>query len=267
MLNAEPRTEVDQSVHNELIVDQFTRQAASFAQRHKLEESLQLMLNLSGVSGSDTVLDVACGPGIVSCAFAAVARHVTGIDLTPAMLEHARILQAERTLDNITWLQGDVSALPFPDNSFSVVVTRYTFHHFLSPETVLSEMVRVCHPGGCVLVADVTPETAKLSAYDHFETLRDPSHVHALSLDALRGLLARTKLRQVRSASFRLEMDFELLLSGSFPNPGEADWIRQWIHGDLGKDHIGLGVHLKDDRYFISFPITIVAAEKSIQEG
>lgn len=267
MLNGATTVEVDQAVHNGLIVDQFTRQAALFAERNKLEDSLPLMLQFSGVSATDTVLDVACGPGIVACAFAAVARHVTGIDITPAMLEQARALEAERGLANLTWVQGDVTALPFADNSFSIVVTRYTFHHFLSPEAVLSEMARVCRPGGRVVVSDITPEAAKSAAYDHFETLRDPSHAHALPLDALRGLFARANLCPVEMASFAREMEFEFLLSGSFPDPGDADRMREMIYGDLGKDEIGIGAHLKDEKIFISFPVTVIAAEKTLHEG
>ncbi len=267
MLHAEPRTETDPAVHNGLIVDQFTRQAVLFAERNKLEDSLPLMLQFSGVSASDTVLDVACGPGIVACAFAAVARHVTGIDITPAMLEQARALKAERGLTNLTWVQGDVTALPFADNSFSIVVTRYTFHHFLSPEAVLREMARVCRPGGRVVVSDITPEAAKSAAYDRFETLRDPSHAHALPLGALRSLFARANLRQVEMASFGREMEFEFLLTGSFPNPGDAERMRELIHGDLGKDEIGIGAHVRDEKIFVSFPVTVIAAEKTLQEG
>ena len=267
MLHAESRTEVDQAAHNGLIVDQFTRQAALFAERNRLEESLPFLLQFSGVSARDTVLDVACGPGIVACAFAEVAGHVTGIDLTPAMLEQARALQTVRALANLTWVQGDVTALPFADDSFSIVVTRYTFHHFLSPEAVLGEMARVCRPGGRVVISDITPDAAKSSAYDRFETLRDPSHVHALALDTLRGMVAGANLRQVEMARFGREMEFEFLLSGSFPNPGDAERMREWIHDDVGKDVIGIGAHVKDGKYFVSFPVTVIAAEKAIHEG
>jgi ubiquinone/menaquinone biosynthesis C-methylase UbiE len=267
MLNAELKTEADQVVHNGLIVDQFTRQAQVFAERNRVEESLPLMLQFSGVSASDTVLDVACGPGIIACAFAEVAEAVIGIDLTPAMLDEARALQAERSLRNVSWIEGDVTALPFADNSFSIVVTRYTFHHFLSPEAVLGEMARVCRPGGRVVVSDVTPEPAKSAAYDRFETLRDPSHTHALPLDTLRGFFARANLRQVEMESFRREMEFDFLLSSSYPNPGDAERMREMIEGDLGKDEMDLGAHVKDGKIYISFPVTVVAGEKNLQEG
>src|SRR4029077_9768027 len=95
------------------------------------------------------------GPRRVACSVAEVARHVTGLDLTPAMIEQAQARQRSKGLTNLTWLVGDAVPLPFPDASFSVVSTRYSFHHFLDPEAVLAEMVRVCSPGGRVAVIDV----------------------------------------------------------------------------------------------------------------
>ena len=128
--------------HNRVILDQFTKQAISFSQMQN--HSPELILNAAQVNANDTVLDVACGPGLMACEFAAIARHVTGIDLVPAMIERAQALQASQGRTNITWKVGDVLPLPFPDASFSLVFTRYSFHHFLDPQSVLREMVRVC---------------------------------------------------------------------------------------------------------------------------
>jgi len=135
--------------HQAAILDQFTRQAVPFSQQpaHSQEAFLDLMLQMSGVGPADIVLDVACGPGLVACAFAARAQHVTGIDLTPAMIARAKQIQQERKLTNLTWQVGDVLPLPYPDASFSLVITRYTFHHFLDPRAVFAEMVRVCTRG------------------------------------------------------------------------------------------------------------------------
>jgi ubiquinone/menaquinone biosynthesis C-methylase UbiE len=48
---------------------------------------------------------------------------VTGIDLTPAMIERAKGLQKSKGLRNLSWHAGDVMTLPFPDDSFSLVFT------------------------------------------------------------------------------------------------------------------------------------------------
>jgi len=272
VLNSDPNTAANAAVsnariHNARILDQFTRQAATFAERHAHTDPLERMLRVAGVTADDTVLDLGCGPGIVSCAFAQVARHVTGLDLASAMLEKARARQADRGLTNMSWVCGDVAKLPFADNSFSMVVTRYTFHHFLSPAGVLAEMARVCRPGGRVVVADVTPEAEKLATYDLFETLRDPSHAHALSFEDLNGLFAASGLRDSKIETFGLEMNFEDLMSGSFPNSEDVDRVRQMVYDDAGKDSIGLAAQYKDGKYVVTFPTTVIAATKAAAEG
>jgi len=79
-------------------VSQFTKQAASFAKmkEHSNEDEFELMYSLTKVNPDDNVLDVACGPGIVACALARVARRVTGIDITPAMIEQASSFKQKR---------------------------------------------------------------------------------------------------------------------------------------------------------------------------
>jgi len=91
------------SRHNSIIVEQFTRQAAPFARMHTAEESMELFKRVAGVTRDDIALDVACGPGLVACAFAKIAKHVSGVDITPAMLEQARQLQQRERLTNIEW--------------------------------------------------------------------------------------------------------------------------------------------------------------------
>ena len=96
--------------HRDLIVEQFTKQAVPFSTAPGVrdEEALRLLVDFTGAGPEDTVLDVACGPGLVVCALAAVVRHATGIDVTPAMIERARALAAEKGLANVAWRVGDV---------------------------------------------------------------------------------------------------------------------------------------------------------------
>ena len=107
----------DTHAHREAILDQFTRQAVPFATAPSIkdETALRLVVEFSGAGPADTVLDVACGPGLIVVAFARVVKHATGIDLTPAMLERARTYAAEQGVTNVSWQQGDVLPLPYPD--------------------------------------------------------------------------------------------------------------------------------------------------------
>src|SRR2546422_10513635 len=123
------------TTHKDSILDQFTRQAVPFttAPSIKDEAALRLIVEFSGAGPDDTVLDVACGGGLVVCAFARTARHATGIDLTPAMLEQARENPAAPGLTHVTWKQGDVPPLAFPGPSVPTCPSRVAFHPLLYP--------------------------------------------------------------------------------------------------------------------------------------
>lgn len=256
----------DHAGHRQQVLDQFTRQAAPFRElpAHSNEDSFQLVLQACRLAPADRVLDVACGPGLTACAFAERVEHVTGIDLTPAMIEQARDLQRTKGLENLAWHVGDVTTLPFPDGAFSLVFTRYSFHHMLDPKAVLTEMARVCAPGGRVVLVDVyssSPEQAK--AYDHVETLRDPSHVRALGLDEFEGLFEASGLEGTTVVFDKLDVALEDLLGSSFPNPGNADEIRRIFTQDLGVDQLGVGAYASDNGIRFGFPLVILAARKS----
>jgi len=248
--------------HDQTIVDQFTRQAVPFAEMPTHAVAIPMLLEMSGVGALDDVLDVACGPGLVACDFAPYARHVTGIDITPEMIRQAEERAKSQDLSNVTWRVGPASPLPFPDAHFSVVVTRYSFHHFLHPAAAFSEMVRVCKPGGAVLVADVVLPPEKVGAYDQVETLRDPSHTHALTFDEMRALFDAANLTNIRSAQYKVESEVEKQLAASFPNPGDADKVRAMFLADLGVDKLGMGAHRRDDEIHFAFPVTITVGIK-----
>jgi ubiquinone/menaquinone biosynthesis C-methylase UbiE len=226
------------------------------------ETALALIIDFSGAGPDDTVLDVACGPGLVVCAFARVARHATGIDLTPAMLDRARAHAAGLGLTNVTWRQGDVLPLPWPAASFTLVTSRFAFHHFLDPQAVLDEMVRVCAPGGTVLVVDAAPAPDKAAAFNRMERLRDPSHVRALPLAEHRQLFARAGLPEPRVTHYRLEGELEGLLSRSFPEPGAAETIRGLFADSVATDALDMQTRRDADTIRFGYPVAVLAARR-----
>ena len=188
------------STHRTLVQEQFTRQAVPFANAPAIRnaETLDRIVDGSGVGRSDTVLDVGCGPGLLACACAVRARSVTGVDVTAAMLQQARAEERGRGLSNLRWVQADAACLPYRDQQFSIVTSRLTFHHLVEPLTVLREMVRVCCRGGRVVVVDVSPPSEKAAAFNTMEKLRDPSHTRALPVEELTALFASAGLEHSR---------------------------------------------------------------------
>ena len=107
------------------------------------------------------VLEVGCGPGHLSTRLA--RRHgleMTGLDLDPAMIARAQAnTDRPPTGDQRRpeFLVGDVTALAFPDESFDLVVSTLSMHHWADPTSGLAEIGRVLRPGGRALIWDFRP--------------------------------------------------------------------------------------------------------------
>ena len=207
------------------------------------------------------VLDVACGPGIVACAAAKQAGHVTGLDLTPAMIEQARARQAREALANCDWQVGNATALPFADGTFDRVITRYSFHHMPAPGRALKEMTRVTKPGGRVVVIDATPTAETQAAYDAMETLRDPSHTSALTLDQLRALGHGAGLTETAIDFHRLDARLQTLA-----DPADMAALTALFDADIagGEDCIGVEARRDAEGIVFRFPISILAWTKPV---
>jgi ubiquinone/menaquinone biosynthesis C-methylase UbiE len=254
------------SSHRDLILDQFTRQATPFSTAKTIanEDALRLLVEFSGAGPDDTVLDVACGGGLVVCAFAPVVRRAEGIDITPAMLDRARALAAEKGLTNTTWRQGDVLPLPYPEASFTIVTSRFTFHHFQDPLAVLREMKRVCARGGRIAVVDTeaSADPVKAAEFNRMEVLRDPSHVRALPASELTSLFRAAGLPEPRRTAYELRDELDNLLARSFPNPGDADRIRELFRLSAADDRLGIPIRLEGSAIHYAYPVAVLVADR-----
>jgi ubiquinone/menaquinone biosynthesis C-methylase UbiE len=255
--------------HHQEIVDQFTRQAAGFAASPtaRSEDILERMVRMARPQPDDTALDVASGPGLLVCALAGMVRHATGIDLTPAMLEQARRSQAAQGVENVTWVQGDVSALSWRGSSFDIVTCRFAFHHFPDPLAVLREMRRVCRAGGRIVVADSAPAADKAAAFNAMEKLRDPSHTRALPAAEMAKLLIAAGLPEPHVESTRLGLELDEFLSRSYPRKGDEAKIRAMFESALGDDAMDVQPQKEGSRIRFSVPVAIVAAEVPAGRG
>jgi ubiquinone/menaquinone biosynthesis C-methylase UbiE len=250
--------------HQERILDQFTRQAMPFSTANTITDAnaLRLIVAAAAPRPDDTVLDVACGGGIIVCAFAPEVKHATGIDMTPAMLDRARQLAAEKGIANVSWDQGDVGSLPYPDGAFDIVVTRFSMHHFLDPIAVLREMVRVCAPGGRVVVVDMyaSQDAAKAAEWNRLEKLRDPSHVRCLTLAELQGLFPQVGLPEPQASYYELRDEVRNLLRRSFPNPGDDVKIVEMFAASAEDDRLGIPVRREGEQINYAYQVAILAA-------
>lgn len=178
--------------------DRFARTAQRVAARQDARSALlaREVRDFVQPSGDERALDVGTGAGALALALAPLVREVVGLDPVPELLELAR----GRALPNTEFVEGDGTALPFPDGSFDLAGTHRTLHHIARPDRVVLELARVTRRGGRVLVVDqlAPDDPAQAAALHAFETARDPSHTRLLADGELRELFAASGLALVR---------------------------------------------------------------------
>ena len=174
----------------------------------------ELLRSFVAPRGDERALDVGTGAGTLALALAPLVREVVGVDIVEALLDRARA----NAPANVSFVEGDATALPFEPFSFDLVCTRRTLHHIARPELVVAELTRVTAPGGHVFVDDQIAPVDPLAALelDRFERARDPSHTRTLPDIDFRHLFDANGLLllQARFQTHRRELDYYLPLAG-----------------------------------------------------
>ena len=115
------------------------------------------LVKFAGIARGHEVLDVACGTGVVALTAARLGAKVTGVDLTPELIQRARQSSALMQLD-VEWYEGDAEALPLGDAKFDVVVSQFGHMFAPRPEVAVRELLRVLKPGGTLAFSTWPPE-------------------------------------------------------------------------------------------------------------
>ncbi|MBY0279226.1 methyltransferase domain-containing protein [Candidatus Binatia bacterium] len=233
--------------HVDRIRTQFTRQAEIYARMRQTtdQRGLDGLVQLAAALPRDRVLDVACGPGFLTMAFAARAEQVTGFDATEALLDLARAEASRRGLGNVTFASGDAEQLPYADESFDVVACRAAFHHFTRPERVLAEMRRVARRGGRLVIADMlgSDEPGRAALHDRMERLCDPTHVRALPQSELVRLFDSARLDVRHTARGELGITVDEWIAHGGPDDETERELRALAAASVDGDRAGLGMH------------------------
>jgi SAM-dependent methyltransferase len=238
--------------HEDRIREAFTLQAGTFEDERlnvAFTSGLPWLLSYVGPRPDDVVVDVAAGTGIVARALAADVARVTAVDSTPAMIEEGRRRAEAEGRDNLEFVSGSAEHLPFDDAAFSLVVTRFSLHHFADPTPAVREMARVVRPGGRLVVKDLvgSPDPAVAERQDHVERLRDPSHVRMPPRGSVRTWLQGAGLEVTDVAERDIDRPVEQWLQQSVTDDDAAAQVRAAFEADLaGKETTGLRPHRVD---------------------
>jgi ubiquinone/menaquinone biosynthesis C-methylase UbiE len=199
------------STHNDEKKEQvkayFSRTAASYvtSTSHRAGRDLQHLIEWGEFAKGQKALDIATGGGHTALAIAPLVEEITVTDLTPMMLEEARIFLVAQGVENAQFLVADAEQLPFADGSFERVTCRIAPHHFTDVAQAVKEVARVLKPGGIFLVIDsCAAEESELDIFaNKIEKWRDPSHGRSYKISEWQNFFRQAGLQIEGQESFR----------------------------------------------------------------
>lgn len=152
-----------------VIADEYDLRFSAETPNDKRFNEMEMTFILGKLKPGDEVLDMGCGTGRFTVPMAEKVRKVTGLDLCPAMIEKAREKTMQRGLD-VEFREGDMTSLPFADNSFDVVTSMVALMHIPlnQRQNAFSEAARVLKPGGKMIINVKNTAFEKLCPVDRF---------------------------------------------------------------------------------------------------
>jgi len=200
------------------------------------------LVSTAGVGRHDRVLDVACGTGALTCAFAERSGSAVGLDIMAPALVHARTYARERGLANVEFTLGEPERMPFADGAFTGAACRFSFHHFVNPARVFAEMGRVVAASGWMIIADMTAseDPAKAALHNELERLADPTHARTLAASEFETMFAAHGFRSLMKIARDARTTLDEWIGFNHAPPEAAARIRTLMESSLDGDRAGL---------------------------
>jgi SAM-dependent methyltransferase len=198
--------------HERVVEAQFGPQARAYVESavHSQGADLDAIGALADKLSPELALDLGAGGGHVAYALARHARRVIATDLSREMLAAVAQTAREKGLSNIETAEAPAERLPFEDETFDFVASRYSAHHWRDFEAGIREARRALKRGGRAVFVDVyAPGQALFDTHlQAIELLRDHSHVRDYSCAQWLDALARSRFATEACRTWRLRMDF-----------------------------------------------------------
>lgn len=248
--------------HAQLVTAQFGPRAAAYvtSQVHATGADLEQLAELAKTGSPNArALDLGCGGGHASFHVAPHVGQMVAYDMSVDMLNAVSHAAADRGMSNIVTRQGVAEALPFPDGSFDLVVSRFSAHHWNDLEAGLSEARRVLKDNGRAVFIDVVGPASPLcdTHLQSIELLRDMSHVRNYSAAAWVQALTEAGFVTGAKTARRLRLEFSSWVTRMRPPDLNVAAIRT-LQAHMPRE-VADYLELEDDGSFSIDTLTIEA--------
>lgn len=244
-----------EEMHKDRVKKEFSKQVKALAHAPFFtdQEIIEKIKNAAKLSEKMKVLDAGCGPGIITEALAPNVKELVAYDLTPKMVEAARIRCESAGLNNVEYKTGMIESLPYDDEYFDSVVSRLVMHHLSEPIRGFREMYRVLKKGGKLILADIISDEdpQKEMLHNALEILRDPSHVRMLPLNELIEGLESSSFEIICEDFWVKEREFSEWLAIT-NSPERAEPLKTVMNA-LAQSGIDAGINLRSNANTVYF--------------
>lgn len=199
--------------------EQYNQLANQYDQRWSryVANTLSFLKIWAQIAPTDRVLDVACGTGEFERLILKEnpKQNMVGVDISDEMLTIAQ--QKLQPYPNVCFQHASVSALPFPDASFDIVISANAFHYFDDPVVALQEMKRVLKPHGNLTILDWCKDFLVCRICDWVLQRIDPTHQQCYTQAEFHQLLSRAGFRIQKSSTVRFGFIWGLMVATATP--------------------------------------------------
>jgi SAM-dependent methyltransferase len=202
------------------------------------------LISASGLTRQDRVLEIACGTGLATMAFAERCQAAVGLEIRADAMAHARKTAVDRAITNASFVTGELERMPLADGAFTGALSRFSFHHFANPERIFAEMARVVAKDGWMVVSDMTAseDAEEANFHNRLERLCDPTHARTLAASEFERIFADNgfgvSMKIVRDSRITLD---DWLRFGAPPEEKRVQ-LRAMVEAAVGLDQPGLKV-------------------------
>ncbi len=181
-----------------------------------LRDSLRMTLDMAVELEATSILDVACGTGLLLESFSKRSNEpkLSGIDTVPAMLSIAK----KRVGQQATLVEGNAEKLPFDDNAFQLVVSSNALHYFADAELALHEMRRVISPAGNLIITDWCRDYLWMKLLNRALPWTRHAHTRTLNMAELEQVLVHANFKMVRAKKEKIDWFWGLMTVHAVPN-------------------------------------------------